>query len=102
MVLRGGVSGWRPAGWCCEVILAAMLFSHQGTTGPAATIVTAIRAGRAAPGSLGDTRSAMPALTPLGEAQSYRSWGAWDQGRPSAQGGRAAGRAVDTRLTTHG
>src|SRR5213083_2557933 len=102
VLLRGRFSGWRPAGWRGQIVLAARL-PHLGMTTPAATIVTAIRAGRAAPGSLGDTRSAMPALTPLGEAQSYRSWGTWDQGRPAAPGaGGPPGGRRGPRLTTHG
>ena len=42
-------SGKGLAGWCGQVILAARLFSYQGTALPAMTIVTAIRAGPARP-----------------------------------------------------
>jgi len=37
------------ARWCGQVILAARLFSYQGTALPATTIVTAIRADPARP-----------------------------------------------------
>src|SRR6266480_3214133 len=58
---------------------------------------------RAAPGSLGDTGSVMPALTRAGRLQSYRSETAGTRVGPAAGwGGKAPGGRRGTPLTTHG